>query len=199
MYRILFFLLCTGVVFAGEQTSLLSLQFEGVTVDSALKEKVPFLRQDSSTAHPKSHKNRSLLTLTFTPDESTYKTFARVTGTSIFNSYFTVSWYVFTDKSCIPSSTKDMLRLVNVQKPEYFEAMYYLNGKWQTKAELPVFLEDSSVFIYAYVSYPNAQGVLVPIASQSFYYDLMSRQSSEKKYVRLNTDILFYWKDSGYF
>ena len=190
-------LLITSSGFPFDNDKIARLQFADVPVKNSLKEKVPYLLHGANPQLKLTERN--LFTLIFSPEEHTYRNFSRITGISIFNAKFTVSWYVFTNSSQIPDSTRKTLELLNTEKPLIFSSINYINGKWSAIADLPYYANLEDVFIYAYVAFPNMAGVLVPLAGQSFYRDRVVGDAKRIQKATLSGDILQFWDQEGYF
>ncbi|MGL4367831.1 MAG: hypothetical protein ACRCTQ_06100 [Brevinemataceae bacterium] len=174
-------------------------RFTHQNISKELKDQLPFLKIQAngvSQSHPLSE---DMLELIFQPQEESFGFFSTITGLNIFNTRFTVSWYMFSTLSDIPSSNEDIMFLLNSKEPCVFSVFTYLNGSWKTHAIFPNMLNIPDKFVYAYVSLPNEDGVLVPLAGQSFYYDTISQITKKTRNVSLNTDILEYWSKKGYF
>lgn len=199
MHKVLFLLLLTTNTFSMDRESITRLQFENVDIEDSLKDKIPFLQNSYSDMNTTKLPEKNKYTLTFKPDSQGFDRFSRMTGVSIFQAKFTISWYIFTNSTQIPTSTDKMLELVNVKKPHLLMPLIAINGKWEVNVELPSLTYKKGTYVYAYISYPNLKGVLVPLAGQSFYKKktddvLISRDES----LGLNFNILSYWQQQGY-
>ena len=199
MYKVLFLLLLTTNIFAMDRENITRLQFEDIAIEESLKDKIPFLQIPYSNMNDTKLPEKNKYTLTFKPDSQGFERFSRLTGVSIFQAKFTISWYIFTNSTQIPTSTDKMLELVNVEKPHLLMPLIAINGKWEVMIELPNLTYKKGTYVYAYISYPNLEGVLVPLAGQSFYKKntddiLISREES----LGLNFNILSYWQRQGY-
>ncbi len=198
MYRVILFILIffCNIIFAEDNMSLMRRQFSGLPVSPELKSEVPFLQQNLSNTRSIHIPEINKYTLHFEPSPSTFGHFSLITGRSIFNAQFIVSWYIFDDIGKIPDSADEMIKLVNTQKPIVFKSLISINKKWTAYAELPHsgMMEDK--YVFAYISYPNVQGVLVPIAGQSFYNE--NGNYIREKYLDLNNSILDYWQRKGF-
>lgn len=201
MYRLILFLLIffCNLLFGMDNSEILSKQLPNENVDSYLIKKVPYLRQQFTTEDfaPVSSENQYVLQ--FNPSELSYHYFSKVTGCSIFNAKFVVSWYLFTNVNDIPNSSEQMLYLVNKSKPLLLKSMTSVDGKWLDIVDLPYESMSPNTFVFAYVSYPNSDGVLVPLGGQSFYREFSSTyDNSQEQSMSLNDNILSYWKDKEY-
>lgn len=178
MHIVILLIFFCNTLFA--QETLLEKQFSTHEISPYLRSQVPFLQNGQP--------EDNVYTLHFTPQEPTYEYFMEVVGRSIFRSVFVVSWYVLSDKD-MPTSIDSMMALVNQKKPMRFVSMTHINGKWQSRVTLPY--TDSRKTIVAYISYPNINGVLVPISAQVF-------QHTRQRTSDISTDTLDYWKRKNY-
>ncbi|MGL4676599.1 MAG: hypothetical protein ACRCWI_02900 [Brevinema sp.] len=198
MYRIIIislFLFCS-VSFSEENTKLLMRQFTTEDIDPYLKEKVPFLQRGFSNSIPIPSVNQYILN--FSPTENIFDYFAQITGRNIFKAQFIVSWYIFTNANHIPNSIDRVMELVNQKKPILLKSLLAVNGKWESVVELPYTTLKEESYVFVYVSYPNTQGVLVPIAGQSFYREFLGSVSEREQSLDLNQEMLVYWQKKGY-
>jgi len=180
------------------RSKLLKKQFHKQQISSQLKENIPFLNLPIDQINQVKLTENNIFSLSFYPKEKNYLFFSRITGLSIFNTQFTVSWYIFTNQLQIPNSTKSMMNLLNTKKPLVFSSLTYMNGRWCAQANLPYQTLDLNNYIYAYISFPNTDGVLIPLVGQSFYQDQILGISMKKQMVSLNAEILNYWQAQGY-
>ena len=199
MYKVLFLLFLTVNVFAMDREQIARLQLEYIDVEDSLKDKIPFLNIPYSNINDIKLPEKNIFSLTFKPDSQGFEQFSRLTGMSIFRAKFTISWYIFTNITQIPSSTDKMLELVNVEKPHLFMPLIAINGKWEAMIELPNLTYKNGTYVYAYISYPNLKGVLIPLAGQSFYKKNTSDiEIGREAVLGLNSNILSYGQRQGY-
>lgn len=197
MYKILFLILLSSNLFSFNKAGLVGAQFNDNAIDESLKDQIPFLQLPLDQMNSTMLSEKNLYTLNFQPSETLFPYFSKITGMSIFQARFIVSWYVFTNNSQIPSSTDKMMELVNVQKPIGFATLVSIGGKWKAMVELPYTTLKKNTHVYVYISYPNNKGVLVPIAGQVFPHNL-SQNTNKEQVLGLSTGILSYWKRKGY-
>lgn len=200
MYRMILFLLLffCNLLFGVENAEIIKKQFQNTSVKESLVDKIPYLQQNFMIEKAVAMPTKNQYTLKFDPNDALFGYFSRITGRSIFNAKFIVSWYIFTNKVHIPSSSEKIMELVNQEKPIFFGILTAINGKWISSVELPFDSVREKNYIFAYISYPNTDGVLVPLGSQSFYFENISGHFLRERRLALNREVLAYWKNKGY-
>lgn len=185
-----------NVSFALDKQMLLEKQFPKKEINASLKEKVPFLNQNFDRINETTLTPNNIYSVIFKPNSDQFDLFSSITGKSIFYTRFVVSWYIFSNVSEIPESMKDIMKILNTEKPMDFSLLTLLNYKWISQSNLPY--AGDNTFIYVYISLVNSDGVLLPLASQSFYRDSISGLHKKAQEVFLNLDVLKYWQKLGY-
>lgn len=174
-------------------------QFKNDNINISLKKKVPYLQQNLKNATKTQLPEKNIFSLIFQPSESTYSTFASITGQSLKNTRFYASWYIFDDVQQMPRSTTEAMTLINNQRPVCFNAVVYANNKWSAQAELPYSTYNDKHHVFVYISIVNQNGILVPISSQSYYKDTITGLAYKEQTLSLNLELIRFWMDRGYF
>lgn len=128
-----------------------------------------------------------------------YEAFASMTGFSLPQVNVIASWYIFERSGDVPSSLTEILNLVNQKKPAFYGQMALINGSWRAQADLSPKSLRSGSGVFVYFSVVNRSGILVPVGSQSFYYDPIEGVAQREQSAGINLGLVRFWYDRGYF
>ncbi|MGL4388696.1 MAG: hypothetical protein ACRCTJ_04830 [Brevinema sp.] len=194
------YLLLVGLsvnLFSLDKELLVRSQFSDGNISEYLKQRIPFLDQEFEEMNHTKLQAQELFEVNFMPKSREYSFFAELTGKSITTTRFIVSWYLFNDDSMeVPVSLDDVMTVLNTKTPIDFSILTYANTQWRASTEL--YNLRNKTRLYVFISLPNENGVLLPLAGGSFYQDHISGMNKTVQSATLNLDVLLYWQEKGY-
>lgn len=161
--------------------------------DNYLKNRVPYLQVGAPVPE------NNVYSVNLEGLSENYEVFTGMTGLALPQIDIIASWYIFENSGAIPGSLTEVLNLVNQKKPAFYGQMALINGSWRAQADLSPKSLRSGARVFVYFSVINRSGILVPVGSQSFYYDPIEGVAQREQHTGINLGLVRFWYERGYF
>ncbi|MGL5254400.1 MAG: hypothetical protein ACRC9L_05350 [Brevinema sp.] len=193
-YRSLLYVFLTVAPMASQ-----SVNHSMVEPSNYLKKRAPFFMKNYRDSYEETIPVINEYSITVEDAEENSTAFRKLTGLSPINATFTASWYIFDSPDRVPRSIVEIQNMVNRRKPLYFSQLVRKGDVLHGWAELSYDSINEKNMVAVYLSLITTSGALVPVASQMFYEDSLSKSYQRNQTTHLNIDLVRFWFDRGYF